>query len=152
MNTHRCARTNQFSRALLVRRVRVEGQAVGQAAAQAGITIRTAYKWLARAKAEGEAGLADRSSRPLRMATRTPRELEDLIRELRGHRKTGAQIAGALSLPRTTVANVLKRLGLSRLPPVEPAPKVVRYEWPEPGDMVHIDVKSWPASAGPAIA
>jgi transposase InsO family protein len=141
MNTHRSARTNQFSRALLVRRVRQEGEAVAKAAAQAGVSVRTAYKWLARARREGDAGLADRSSRPFRMPLRTPRELEQVIRELRRYRKTGAQIAAALGLPRTTVANVLKRLGLSRLPPVEPAPKVIRYEWPEPGDMVHLDVK-----------
>lgn len=141
MNTHRSARTNQFSRALLVRRVREEGQAVAAAADQAGISVRTAYKWLARARQEGHAGLSDRSSRPFRVTRRTPRELEPVIRELRGYRKTGAQIAVALGLPRTTVANVLKRLGLSRLPPVEPAPKIVRYEWPEPGDMVHLDVK-----------
>jgi len=124
-----------------VRRVRVEGQTVAQVAAQVGISVRTGYKWLARARCEGESGLADRSSRPLRMPRRTPRELEQLIRELREFRKTGAQIAAALGIPRTTVANVLKRLGLSRLPPAEPAPKIVRYEWPEPGDMVHIDVK-----------
>jgi len=114
---------------------------VAKAAAQAGVSVRTAYKWLARARQEGDAGLADRSSRPFRIPGRTPRELEPVIRELRGYRKTGAQIAAALGLPRTTVANVLKRLGLSRLPPVEPVPKVVRYEWPEPGDMVHLDVK-----------
>lgn len=141
MNTHRSARTNQFSRALLVRRVRVEGQSVAQAAAQAGISERTAYKWLARDRREGEPGLVDRTSRPFRMPRRTPPDLERVIRELRGLRKTGAQIAAALNMPRTTVANVLKRLGLSRLPPVEAPPKIVRYEWPEPGDMVHIDVK-----------
>jgi transposase InsO family protein len=141
MNTHRSARTNQFSRALLVRRVNQEGLSIAEAADQAGISVRTAYKWLARARQEGEPGLADRSSRPFRMPRRTPRELERLIGELRGHRKTGAQIAEALGIPRTTAANVLKRLGLSKLPPVEPAPKIVRYEWPEPGDMVHLDVK-----------
>jgi transposase InsO family protein len=75
------------------------------------------------------------------MPTKTPADWEQLIRQLRESRKTGAQIAAALKLPRSTVARVLGRLGLSRLPPLEPPPPIQRYEWPDPGDLLHIDIK-----------
>ena len=140
MNIHGSARTSPYSRALLVTRVREEGQSAAHASAQAGVSERTGYKWLARARLGPEA-LHDRSSRPATTPTKTSPEREELISRLRDCRKTGAQIAADLRMPRSTVASVLKRLGKSRLPPLEEPPPVVRYEWAEPGDMLHIDVK-----------
>src|SRR5208282_675291 len=46
-----------------------------------------------------------------------------------------------LRLPKATVGRIVKRHGLSRLPPVEPLPPVVRYEYGAPGAMLHIDIK-----------
>ncbi|WP_157492349.1 leucine zipper domain-containing protein, partial [Geothrix fermentans] len=71
MNLHSSAKTCPRSRALLIRRVRCLGMTVQAAAQAAGISVRTAYKWLARFRKEGRSGLDDRSSRPLRAPTRT---------------------------------------------------------------------------------
>ena len=64
MKLHANARTCPKSRRLLVKRIEEEGWSLMVAAEAAGISERTAAKWLARWRAEGEAGLADRSSAP----------------------------------------------------------------------------------------
>ena len=74
MNAHSRARTCPLSRALLVRRIRELDWRVVRAAEAAGISVRTAYKWLARHRDEGPAGLRDRVSRPRRCPHRTPEE------------------------------------------------------------------------------
>ena len=67
MNSHKHARLTPMGRALLVSRVLEMGWTVAAASQAGGISCRTGYKWLARFKAEGPAGLLDRSSRPRRM-------------------------------------------------------------------------------------
>jgi len=138
MDLHSGARTCPASRALLVRRIRAEQWTVDAAAKAAGISVRTAYKWLARARA-GE--LHDRSSRPHRSPRATPEPWRALILELRRCRLTGAQIAHRLKLRRSTVARVLRRAGLARLRSLAPPEPVVRYEHQRPGDLLHLDVK-----------
>ena len=64
MDIHKNARSCPRSRELMVRRVLEQGWSVSEAAGAAGLSERTAYKWLQRYKAEGPSGLADRSSRP----------------------------------------------------------------------------------------
>jgi transposase InsO family protein len=54
---------------------------------------------------------------------------------------TAPAIATRLNLPKSTVSRVLKRNGLSRLRALEPVEPVKRYEWPNAGDMLHLDVK-----------
>jgi transposase InsO family protein len=129
------------SRRLIVERVLVEGWAVAAAADAAGVSTRTAAKWLARYRAEGLSGLADRSSAPLRVPRRTAAERVHVIELLRRLRMTAAEIAEVLRMPLSTVSAVLKRIGLgkrSRLEPIEPPN---RYECARPGELVHIDVK-----------
>jgi leucine-zipper of insertion element IS481 len=63
---HRNARLTQFGRLLLVQRITELGWPPAQAAEALGVSRATAYKWLARYRSEGPAGLADRSSRPHR--------------------------------------------------------------------------------------
>jgi len=138
MDLHSGARTCPASRALLVRRIRAEQWTVDAAAKAAGISVRTAYKWLARARA-GE--LHDRSSRPHRSPRATPEPWRALILELRRCRLTGAQIAHRLKLRRSTVARVQRRAGLARLLSLAPPEPVVRYEHQRPGDLLHLDVK-----------
>ena len=70
MAKHR-PRLNVFGRQLLVRRITDEGWPVAHAAEAVGVSRATAYKWLRRYRAEGEAGLLDRSCRP----HRSPRHL-----------------------------------------------------------------------------
>lgn len=43
-------------------------------------------------------------------------------------------------MPRSTVSGWLRRLGLNRRPTAPPIP-VQRYEWPCPGDLLHVDIK-----------
>jgi len=141
MNVHSLARSLPASRALLVDRVRKQGWKVAAAAVAAGISTRTAYKWLARHWAEGAAGLRDRSSRPRSSPSRLPADREALVVQLRRSRLTAKEIAKQLQLARPTVARALVRNGLSRLRFLEPPQPVNRYQWPNPGDLIHLDIK-----------
>jgi phosphosulfolactate synthase (CoM biosynthesis protein A) len=68
MDLHQNARSCPASRAVLVERVLRQRWTVREAAESAGMSERRAYVWLARFRAEGQAGLQDRSSRPYRIA------------------------------------------------------------------------------------
>jgi transposase InsO family protein len=114
---------------------------VATAAAAFGISPQSVRKWLRRYRAEGRAGLADRSSRPHQSPRRLSVRLEQRIAQLRARRTSGPAIADALGLPVSTVGDVLRRLGLGRLPPLEPRPAIVRYERAEPGELLHLDTK-----------
>jgi transposase InsO family protein len=110
------------------------------AAQAAGLSVRTGYRWLARERSEGSAGLRDRSSRARRIR-QTSGLRADRIERLRRRRLTGAQIASRLAMARSTVAAVLKRRGLERLSRLAPKPAIVRYERQRPGELLHLDVK-----------
>jgi transposase InsO family protein len=125
----------------LVERVREQGWAVAQAAAAAGISERSAYKWLGRHRDQGAAGLHDRSSRPQRSPKRTPDEWRAVMLELRAGRMAGRRIASQLGRPYATVARILRQAGLGRLKPAAPVEPVKRYERAQPGELLHIDVK-----------
>lgn len=141
MGTHKNAPLTPLGRAELVRRVLVEGQARCEVAEELGVCERTVRKWVDRYEAEGEAGLADRSSRPHRSPNQTPAEDAARVAELRRQRWTGAQIAAELGISKTTVFRILGRLGLNRLKALEPAEPVRRYERDAPGELIHIDIK-----------
>ena len=141
MKLHGNARTCPRSRLVLCRRVLEEKRSLAEAAEAAAVSERTAAKWLARYRREGEAGLVDRSSAPFAVPHRTPDDRVALIAALRRLRMTAAEIAEVLGMPLSTVSAVLARIGLgkrSRLEPLEPAN---RYERAEPGELIHIDVK-----------
>jgi transposase len=111
MKLHGNARTCPHSRSLIVGRVEEEGWSLARAAAAAGVSERTAAKWLARWRAEGERGLVDRSSAPKRIPHRTPASRVRAIVALRRVRMTAAEIAGLLSMALSTVSAILKRVG-----------------------------------------
>ena len=113
MNLHANARTCPKSRRLLVDRVN-GGWSLMEAAAAAGISDRTARRWLQRWRSEGAAGLMDRSSAPHRIPHKTPPERVDAIVGLRRLRMTAAQIAVVLSMALSTVLAILKRVGLGK--------------------------------------
>ena len=140
MKVHANARLSPIGRQLLVDRIERDGWTVQGAAESAGISQRTARKWVARFRAEGPAGLRDRSSAPKTVANRSERSLVDAICALRKLRFSGPQIAELLDRPLSTVCAVLKREGLGKLGRLglEPA---VRYERARPGELIHIDVK-----------
>ena len=150
MNVHQHARMTVHGRALLVSRVRQDGWRVVDAAGAAGVSERTAYKWLARHKAGGERMLHDRSSAPARPHRRLPAETIAAIERLRRERLSGPAIARQLDLPRSTVGAVLRRLGLGRLAALDPKPPVVRYERERPGELIHLDTKKLGRIARPS--
>ena len=141
MKVHKNARMTVHGRLLLVARVRELGWRVEDAALAAGVSVRSAYKWLARHRAGGERALHDRSSVPARSPRRLPLEITAEIERLRRQRLTGPQIARRLQRPRSTIGLVLRRLGLGRLAALEPRPPVIRYQRASPGDLLHIDTK-----------
>jgi transposase InsO family protein len=139
MNIHKNARLTVQGRKTLVDRIVTRG--LQSAAADAGISERTARKWLARYRAEGEAGLLDRSSRPRRVRTALTTEQQDTAVALRGERLTIRVIAARLERPVSTVRRWLAGQGMSRLPPLDPPPPLRRYEHAAPGDLLHLDIK-----------
>ena len=141
MKLHRRAKTCPNSRLLLCRRVEQERWSLTEAAEAAGVSDRTASKWLARYRREGEAGLEDRSSAPHRQPGRTPENRVAAIAALRRLRFTGEEIASSLGMALSTVSGVLTRLGLGKLSSLEPVEPPNRYERQRPGELIHIDVK-----------
>jgi transposase InsO family protein len=140
MNLHSGARTCPASRALLIERIQ-HGGTVTAAAEAAGISRRTAYKWIARHAREGDAGLRDRSSRPRSSPTALAVDHVCCIVYLRHTRMTVARIAASLELPRSTVARVLQRRGLSRIKALDAQEPPRRYTRRHPGELLHLDVK-----------
>jgi len=142
MNGHKNARTTVHTRMLIVQRVIEQGQSPGRVAADLGISVRTVHKWLARWRSEGRGGLENRSSAPHRSPHRLGEHWVRLIEQLRREfRMTLRQIAVRLELACSTVAAVLKRLGLNRLKLLEPREPVRRFERKRPGELLHLDIK-----------
>jgi len=103
----------------------------------------TARKWAARFRAEGAAGMADRSSRPHRSPHKTPEVLTREIVRLRWRHRLGpVQIGGRLGVPASTVHAVLVRCRVSRLSHIDrvTGEPIRRYEHPHPGSLLHVDV------------
>ena len=141
MKLHANARTCPNSRRLMVRRIEEDGWSLAAAAEAAGVSERTAAKWLGRWRAEGEAGLRDRSSAPRRRPTQIPADRVAAIEALRRVRMTAAEIAECLSMALSTVSRLAAKdrpRQRSRLEPPEPAN---RYERKRAGELVHVDVK-----------
>ena len=139
MKVHGNARLLPRQRMSMCRRVRLEGWTVAQAAEAFDVSERTVYRWLARF--DGGQSMLDRSSAPRSRPTRTTREVEALVEQLRRTRWTAPRIAAELGLPTSTVCAVLKRIGLNRLWRLEPPEPPNRYCRRHPGELVHVDVK-----------
>jgi transposase InsO family protein len=148
--SHGSARTTLHGRLLIVQRHRA-GWPQAHIAAAMGISRKCVKTWLDRYDAEGEAGLADRSSRPHHTPTRTSAEVEARVVELRHRQRRGPDWIGAeLGVPARTVSRILCRHQVPRLAALDPITGVViraskitavRYERARPGELVHMDVK-----------
>ena len=140
---HPSARLSVFSRQLLVKRVLVDGWPVATVAEQLGISRATGYKWVRRYRADGLAGIEDRSSRPHRSPRRSSAEVTAAIIRARTRRRYGpARLAPITGHPRSTIYGILRRAGLNRLRDtdrVTGAP--LRYVACHPGALVHQDHK-----------
>jgi transposase InsO family protein/transposase len=140
MKLHANAALSLRQRERMARRVVELGWSLTKAAAAAEVSERTCSKWVARYRAEGMAGLADRSSAPAVVANRTAEQTVQVIAALRRLRFTGPEIAELLDRPLSTVSGILTRIGMGKLGRLglEPAN---RYERQRPGELIHVDVK-----------
>jgi transposase InsO family protein len=140
MKLHANAALSLKQRERMARRVVEQGWSIAEAAAAAEVSDRTCSKWVARYRAEGAAGLVDRSSAPAVVVNRTEEHTIQAIAALRRLRFTGPEIADVLDRPLSTVSGILTRIGMGRLgrPGLEPAE---RYERAVAGELIHIDVK-----------
>jgi transposase InsO family protein len=140
MKLHANAALSLNGRRRMVAAVVEQGWSITEAALAAGVSDRTCSKWVTRYRAEGEAGLLDRSSAPRRVHNRTDEQLVQLLAALRRLRFTAPELAELLGMPISTVSGILKRIGMGKLGRLgmEPAR---RYERDRPGELIHIDVK-----------
>jgi transposase InsO family protein len=147
---HANARTTVYARKLIVFRV-LAGHRPGEVAKQLGISRQTVYKWVRRFRAEGLAGLADRSSRPHRVPRRTSLEATAaIVAARRVHHAGPVRLAAILGIAASTIGAVLARAGMPRLADVDRVTGELlrgrrhsdrRYEREHPGDLLHVDVK-----------
>lgn len=142
--SHRNAPLSELGRLRLARCVVDEGWPLRRAAERYQVSPTTAARWARRYRQSGVAGMADRSSRPLHSPRRTPTRTERRIIKVRVTRRWGpARIAFLLGLYPSTVHRVLSRYRLARLAWLDRATgrAVRRYEWANPGDLAHVDIK-----------
>jgi transposase InsO family protein len=142
--SHRNAPLSETGRLRLARCVVVEGWSLRRAAERFQVAVTTAARWAGRYRELGEAGMADRSSRPHHSPTRTPNRTERRIIKVRVLRRWGpARIGYLLGLHPSTVHRVLTRYGMAKLRWLDrPTGRVIRrMESASPGDLVHVDVK-----------
>lgn len=158
MGQHARGRLGPAGRCELVRLMCVVGVSEREAAASLSVAPATAHKWKTRWREASEAERAsgawalDRSSRPHRSPRRSPSELEARVCEARERTGWGPRlIAGETGVPHSTVHVILRRHGRSRTPRAAKA-QFVRYEWPCPGDLLHMDVKRYPRFRRPGHA
>ena len=141
MNIHNNARLTVRRREEMALSV-LEGRLTQARAARVyDVSPKIIARWVARYKAEGRAGMADRSSRPHHSPNAVDRAVIERIVALRRQRWTGQHIAMQVGVSPATVSRVLSRAGLSRLKDIDPAEPVRRYEHAAPGEMIHLDIK-----------
>ena len=142
--SHRNAPLSELGRLRLARCVVEEGWPLRRAAERFQVAPTTAARWAGRYRAVGEAGMADRSSRPQHSPRRTPTRIERRIIKVRVLRRWGpARIGYLLGLHPSTVHRVLTRYGMAKLRWLDrPTGRVVRrIELAQCGELVHVDVK-----------
>ena len=141
---HRNAPLTETGRLRLARCVVDDGWPLRRAAERFQVSPTTAQRWADRYRAFGQAGMADRSSRPHHSPRRTPTRTERRIIKVRVLRRWGpARIAHLLHLVPSTVHRVLTRFGLARLSHLDRVTghAIRRYERDRPGELVHVDIK-----------
>jgi transposase InsO family protein len=158
MGQHARGRLGPAGRVALVALMVEDGLTEREAAASLSVAPATAHKWKHRWLGAGPDARAsgvwarDRSSRPQRSPRRTPADVEQRVCAARERTGWGPRlIAGETGVAHSTVHAILRRHGRSRTPR-QPRARFVRYEWPCPGDLVHMDVKRYPRFRRPGHA
>ncbi len=142
--THANAALTPRARLRLACLIVEKGWSIPRAAERYDVSWRTAKKWADRYRAEGPAGMNDRSSRPHRQPNRTPAPVVRKIVHLRWKQRLGpVEIGDRLDMAASTVHAVLVRCRISRLTHIDRATgePIRRYEHDAPGDLIHVDVK-----------
>jgi transposase InsO family protein len=146
---HANAPLTAHGRLRMVLLVQEEGFTLQAAAAACNVAKSTCWEWVRRWRAASEreratlSCLEDRSSRPHRSPSQVPADEAARIcerRERTGWSPRRLACEPDIARPASTVHRVLRRGGCSRRPRAE-GPRVVRYEWPCPGNLLHMDVK-----------
>ncbi|NLS16102.1 IS481 family transposase [Rhizobium sp. P40RR-XXII] len=141
MNIHKNARLTPLRREEMASAVVGGRLSQAQAARVYAVSPKIVSRWIERFEQGGRAKMADHSSRPKNSPRQTDQVLSDRIVALRRQRLTGKHIAMETGVSPATVSRVLKRAGLSRMKDIAPAKPVVRYEYAEPGGLIHLDIK-----------
>jgi transposase InsO family protein len=148
MYLHANAKLGLAGRLALVRAIE-DGLSLKAAAAAFNVSPATAHRWWHRWVEAGEEArrtlscLFDRSSRPRRSPRQLRPELEAAICACRRETGWGPRlVAGATGFAHSTVWKVLRRAGISRPPRAVKEP-ANRYEWPCPGDLLHMDTSRY---------
>jgi transposase-like protein len=152
MKLHANAALSLNQRRRMVGRVIGQGWSIAKAAEAAEVSDRICSKWVQRYRAEGEAGLMDRSSAPAWIPHRTPDDRVEVIIALRRLRMTSAEIALCLGMALSTVSAVLLRVGLGKLSRLQLPEPPNRYERRHAGELLHVDVNKLGAITGTGIA
>jgi len=147
---HANARLTFHGRLLIVERAEAGWKGAHIAAAM-GVSRKTVGYWIARFRAEGPAGLRDRSSRPHRSPTRTSAAVEaELIRLREAERLGRDELAARTGVAPRTASRILARRGIPRLALLDAITgqlirsskqTAIRYQRDSPGELVHMDVK-----------
>ena len=141
MHIHPNARVTSLGRERLLRRHIDHVESLASLAALAGISVRSAYKWLARYRSGGAAALVDRRSvRRSQRRTLDPQQLQRAV-DLHHERCMLRRVARVSTVPLSTVGRALKALGLGRFKNLQPVEPVRRYQWARPGDMIQFNIK-----------
>ncbi|CAL2061487.1 MULTISPECIES: IS481 family transposase [Streptomyces] len=142
--SHRNAPLTPTGRLRLARCVVDDGWPLRRAAERFRVSHTTAARWAGRYRQLGEAGMHDRSSRPLRQPLRTPAEVEEHVVRLRSEHRIGPlRLAARCGIAASTAHRILVRRHLPVLATLDRATgePIRRYERARPGELVHVDVK-----------
>ena len=158
MGQHLRGRLGPAGRAEIARLQLEDGLTERAAAAALSVAPGTARRWKQRCLQATAEELAsgswtrDRSSRPHRCPRQTPAELEQRVCRARERTGWGPRLLVAeTGVAHSTISAILKRHGCSR-PPRPDRGEIVRYEWPCPGDLLHMDIKRYPRFRRPGHA
>ena len=146
MRVHANAKLGPAGRLALVLLIE-GGWSLRAAAAESSVSVATAHRWWRRwleadaiARESGR-WAADRSSRPRRSPRMLDADEQRRICDARRRTNLGpGRLAGLLGRARSTIWKVLHRHGLSRRPRGQ-RQTFRRYEWSQPGALLHMDVK-----------